>query len=351
MRRGALFSLPICLGLIASVAVSAGHSSATSLKPIAAAHTHALIRVVVATGFIPNVEFAPYYVAQDLGYYRAEGLNITMNYDRVSNLMSAVGSGQYDFGVSTGDTVAIAKSQGAPVTYVMAQYQKYPVGAMMLKEGGRMPKRPSDLKGLHIGISIPGSSTDIGLRALLQAGGLTENDVKVSAIGFTETEALIGKQIDVAMTYVDNEPVQAAALGHPVNVLAVSRYLELVSTGVVTSTRNVKQHAALVQKFVTATLRGLRYALKHPARAFTISMKRQPEVVEPAQRKIQRDVLTQRLTFQQPPKGHPLGWSDPAAWRTTIQFLRSIGSINHGVTVKSVYTSIFTNTFATRARA
>jgi NitT/TauT family transport system substrate-binding protein len=247
--------------------------------------------------------------------------------------------------------VAIARSTGVPVTYVLAQYQKYPIGAMTLKNGGVLLRTPADLKGRNVGFSAPGSSTYFGLRALLKAGGLTEKDITETSIGFTETESLIQKRIDVAMTYIDNEPVQARALGYPVTVLPVSRYDNLISNGVVASTALTKTNPGLVQRFVTATLKGLRYTLQHPNKAFTISMKRQPEITAAAQIKIQRQVLASRLKFQQPPAGHPLGWSSPANWKTTITFLRSIGSINKSVTVKSVYTDVFTNTFAARARA
>lgn len=345
------FIVAIAIGLLACGLFGTGSGAAVSTQHSAVRHAPTLTRVVVATDFLPNVEFAPYYVAQDLGYYRAKGLNVVMNYDRVPDLMQAVGDGRYDFGIASGDTVVTGRAAGAPVTYVMAQYQTYPIGAMSLKSGGPALSSPRALKGKTIGISTPGSSTDIGLRALLRAGHLTEKDVKVTAIGFTETEALIDKQVDVAMTYIDNEPVQARALGHPVNVLPVSRYLKLISNGVVTSTKNVQQNPALVQRFVTATLRGLRYTLHHPNRAFAISMKRQPEIIDPKQREIQRQVLSARLKFQRPPAGHALGWSSPSAWKTTIGFLRSIGSIPRNARVQRIYTSIFDNAFARRARA
>lgn len=344
------FSLAISLGLLAAEFFVPTSGSALSARQSPTRQPHDLTRVVVATDFLPNVEFAPYYVAQDLGYYKAVGLNVVMNYDRVPDLMQAVGHGQYDFGIASGDAVVIGRAAGARVTYVMAQYQTYPVGAMSLKAGGPALNAPKALKGKRIGISAPGSSTDIGLEVLLKAAHLTEKDVKVTAIGFTETEALIDKQVDVAMTYIDNEPVQARALGYPVNVLPVSRYLKLISNGVVTRTMNVKRNPTLIQRFVTATLRGLRYTLRHPNAAFSISMKRQPEIVDPVQIKIQRQVLTARLRFQQPPVGHALGWSSPTAWKNTIRFLRSIGSIRKNARVQRLYTSIFDNTFAKRAR-
>jgi NitT/TauT family transport system substrate-binding protein len=303
----------------------------------------------VATGFIPNVMYTPYYVAQDLGYYKAAGLDVEMNYDRVADLMSPLAQGKYTFAITSGDTIAPARAQGIPVRYVMAQYQKYPIGAMTLANGGIPLNSPSDLKGHNIGVSATNGPTYIGLRALLKAGKLKESDITVSAVGFAETEALINHQIDAAMTFIDNEPVQARALGYPVKVMPVSKYVSLVGTGVATSDGNIKHHSKMVQAFVTATLKGLRYTLQHTSAAFKIAMKRQPEVTDPQQIQIQRDVLSARLKFQQPPKGHPLGWSNPKSWQATIKFLRSMGVINQSVKVKTVYTTIFTNHFAVKA--
>jgi NitT/TauT family transport system substrate-binding protein len=342
MRRF-LLALALCAGLAACAAAGAQVHPAKAVRP----HAAKLRFIRVATGFFPNVIFAPYYVAQDKGFYRAAGLNVQMNYDRVPDLLQAVARNKYFVATSSGDSVAIARAAGTPITFVMAQYQKYPVGAMWLKDGGPNITKPSDLKGKNIGFSIPGSSTFFGLEALLHAGGLTDSDVKETQIGFTETEALLDKRVDVAMTFIDNEPVQAAALGHPVNTMAVSQFYNLVGNGLVTSTSNVKTHPKLLQAFVTATLKGLRYTLQHPEEAFQISLKRMPDLVDPKQIDIQRQVLNARLTFQQPPKGHPLGWSNPANWTTTVNFLKSISALKSVPATSTLYT----NKFAEAAKA
>lgn len=336
----ALFCLPVIL----AACLGAGRALATP--------AHASLRtVVVATGFIPNVEFTPYYVAQDLGYYRAAGLNVQMNDDQIPNLLQLVGTGKFDFAVTTGDAVIPARAAHIPVTYVMAQYQRYPIGAMALAHGGVPLRTPADLKGHRIGYSGPNGPTYIGLRALLKAGHLGEKSITETNIGFTETEALIAHRIDIAMTFIDNEPVQARALGYPVTVLPVARYMPLVGPGVATSDTMIRDHPQIVQAFVTATLRGLRYTLQHPARAFAIAMKRTPEITDPRQVAIQRQVLTARLRFQQPPAGHPLGWTNPHGWKASLSFFRSIGVIKRSVRLNSLYTSIFTNTFAQKANA
>src|ERR1700754_1756630 len=232
-------------------AVAVGVLGVGAVTPGAAG---AATNVTVALGFKPDVVSAPYYVAQDMGYYRQAGLNVTLNYDKLPNPPQAVADGsKFQFGSSGADNALIGAAKGAGVQIVAQQYTEYPVGAMWLADGGPKITKPSDLKGLRIGISTPGSSTDIGLSALLQAGHLKRSDVKVTAIGFTETEALINKQIDVAMTFTDNEPVNARALNHPVHVMRVSNYKSLVSTGIIAGRKLIKSNPKLVAAFVKAT--------------------------------------------------------------------------------------------------
>jgi NitT/TauT family transport system substrate-binding protein len=317
--------------------------AAVALAVAPAAKAHALTNVTVGTGFMPNVEFAPYYVAQDLGFYKAAGLNVTMNYDKDPNLLQDVAAGsKFQFSASSGDTAVIARAAGAKVHYVAAQYQDYPVGAMWLKNGGPKITKPADLKGLKIGISAPGSSTDYGMRALLRSAGLTRKDVTVIAVGFTETEALINHQIDVAMTFTDNEPVMAAALGDPVNTMKVSNYQKLASTGIVTGDKMISQHRSEVAGFVKATMRGLKYAQQNPDKAFAISLKRLPELVNPADVATQRKVLTARLAYQKEPKGQAYGYLAPATWTSTVNFLKTISAIKTKPAVSQVFTNEFT---------
>jgi NitT/TauT family transport system substrate-binding protein len=202
-------------------------------------------------------------------------------------------------------------------------------------------KTPADLRGKAIGVSAPNGSTYIAMRALLRAGGLSESDVNVISIGFTELEALSQKRIDVAMTFLTNEPVQARAMDLPVQTLEVSPYANLVSTGLATSDRNVQQRSDLVQRFVRASLRGLHDALADPDAAFAASLKRMPELAGSPQEQIQRQVLDATQAFEQPPSGQPLGWSDPQAWPATQELLRSAGLIASTLPPEQFYTNRF----------
>ncbi|MCO5176960.1 MAG: ABC transporter substrate-binding protein, partial [Thermomicrobiales bacterium] len=93
------------------------------------------VKVTLALGFVPNVQFAPYYVAIDNGYYEDAGFDVEVQQGPNPDLLAQLGSGSIDFAVTSGDGLIPARAAGIPVTYVMAQFQKYPVGATAI--GGK----------------------------------------------------------------------------------------------------------------------------------------------------------------------------------------------------------------------
>src|SRR4029078_2188479 len=97
------------------------------------------------------------------------------------------------------------------VRYVMAQFQKYPVGATAIAGKTDPLTQPQDLEGRRVGVSQRNGPTYFGLLALLQAGGLTLDDIELVTIGFTELEALTQDRVDAAMDYLVNQTHHARA--------------------------------------------------------------------------------------------------------------------------------------------
>lgn len=286
------------------------------------------------------MNFAPYYLAAARGYYAQQGIDVDIQDGANTGLLEQVGRGQLDFGVTSGDSLLLAAGSGIPDVMVMQQFTSYPVGAISLASGKVSLRSPADLRGLRVGVSAPNGSTYFGLLALLKAGGLTLHDVDVVSVGFTELEALSSGQVDVAMTYLNNEPVQAQSEGITVNSLPVSRYRDLASQGLVTSRQMVREHPGLVRRFVHATQEGLRAALKDPAAADRAAIARMPGLNQ-QETTLQRQVLTATQRFEQPPPSHPVGWTDPAAWTGTASFLRGAGQLHGAVTPSKCYTNQF----------
>lgn len=342
-RRTALTAL-LCVGTVTvlggcSSDADVGGPAATSSSARRSASKAALKRVVVATGFKPDVMYTPYYVAQKLGHYARCGLDVSFNYDRLPNLPQLIASGKYPVGIQSGDAVAIAVANGAKLRYVMSQYEKYPVGAMQLESSNPAITQPQDLKGMKIGYSEPNGSTEFGLDVLLAAAGLSKSDVEDLAIGFDETYALVSGKIDVAMTYTDNEPTQARALGYKVRVLESADFQNLASNGVVVGERLADEDPGQVRAFVAASIDGLTYTRAHPDDAFEIALEFIPDLVDQKSKDVARKVLTSRLRYQDPLPGKPLGWSSDATWARTVKFLKTQGVVSRDARIDEIATN------------
>ena len=92
--------------------------------PTAAPSATALTKLRLPMGYVANVQYAPFYIAVDKGYFKAEGLEIEFDYRFETDGMKLVGAGELPFAVVSGEQVPIARSQGLPVVYVMQWWQK-----------------------------------------------------------------------------------------------------------------------------------------------------------------------------------------------------------------------------------
>ena len=328
---------------------AAGDPRVATLAPQAApapAATPGLTRIEVALGFVPSVQSAPFYVAQDKGYYAAEGLEVDLKYGTIQSLLQSASNGEIAIASASGDSLMPQRQQGVAVTYVMTFWTRNPIGALGLAGNNNPPLRtPADLKGKSVGVSAPDSSTHFGLKALLRSANIADRDINLMAIGTTEVESLIQKRIDIAMTFLPNESAQMRSLGFSVETIPVSDYLNLVPPGYVAGDKLVREHPEIVQKFVNATLRGLRDTLANPSDAFESSLKRMPEL-SPDNHPLQRDVLTATLDYYKPVAGRSPGSTDPDGWVATQDFLQSIDVIDHTIDARQYYT----NTFVDSAR-
>ncbi|MBB5236020.1 ABC transporter substrate-binding protein [Deinococcus budaensis] len=286
--------------------------------------------VTIGLGYIPNVQFTPFYVADRLGYYRAEGVNVTFQHGYVSELMPLLLQGKLDFIVGDPEDAIFARNQGAPVKYVMAMYQKSPVTVFST---GPL-RSAADLRGKTLGIPGTFGSSYAATRALLDAAGLREGrDVRLASIGFTQLDAVRAGRVDAAVGYLNNEVVGLRAAGERVSTLDLSAAYPMVGVGLITLDKTLTQGVA--RSVVRASQRGLKFTVADPARAFRLA---QPvfgtgggtlEIL-----KASTPLMTGAAT-----RAGGLGASDPAAWTKAVAALVKQGSLPAGAKASTFYTN------------
>ncbi len=298
-----------------------------------AAPTQALVPVSLPVGYIPNVQFAPLYVAIENGYFREEGLDVTVDYSMENDNLALIGAGRLEFAIVSGEQVLLARAQGLPVVYTAAWYQQYPVGIVAKSEQGI--QTPADLKGKKIAVPVLAGASYIGLRALLSAGGLQESDVELDVVGFTQAEMVATDHDDAAVIYVANEPVQLEARGYTVDVLRVSDYLPMVANGLATSEQMLRDNPERVQKMIRALLRGIQAAAADPDAAFEIC-KKYVDNLATGDPETQKKVLAASIELW---KADRLGYSDPQAWENMQSILLEMGLLKAPLDLSAAYTN------------
>jgi len=291
--------------------------------------------ITLAMGYIPNVQFSPLYVAVKKGYFAEQGIQVKFDYGWETDLLKLVGTNQLKFAVASGDQVVLARSQGLPVVYVMNWYHRYPVSVTALAEQGI--RTPQDLVGKTVGIPVTYGASYIGWRALLYATGINPDSVTLKTIGYAQVPVLLEKQVDAAVCYTMNEPVQLSQAGYAIIDIAVSDYMDLVSNGFITNDQTVKNEPRLVQGMVSAALKGLQYTLDHPDEAFEIALEFIPEM-KSADQPLQKAVLYKSVDVWRTDR---LGMSDAAAWQVSVDFMKAVGFIQETPKVGDLYTNRF----------
>jgi NitT/TauT family transport system substrate-binding protein len=293
-----------------------------------------LVHIRLPMGYIPSVQYAPFYYALEKGYYRQAGFDVEFDYQFETDGVALVGANELPFAIVSAEQVPLARAQGLPVVYIMSWWHDFPVAIASLKEANI--KAPQDLKGKKIGIPGLFGASYVGLRALLKSAGMKEQDVELDSIGFNQVEALVSGQEDAVVIYANNEPIQLEARGYGLNTILVSDYLFLASNGLIANEKVIAENPDMVRRFVQATLRGLRETIDNPDEAFEISRKYVEGLDQNAD--IQRQVLAKSIEFW---KVKEPGVSSLVAWDNMVEVLVDMGMLKQPIELEKAFTNEF----------
>jgi NitT/TauT family transport system substrate-binding protein len=154
---------------------------------------------------VPSTSAVVLFVARDGGYFEREGLEAKINeFSSGAEAERAMVAGAVDMGGGGVGTTLLMANQGIKAKNVVL-FQKKPI--FTLVASNRITAKPGDLKGLKgktIGISSPGSLTDLFLRIALRDAGLDpDRDVTLVATGglHAHLAALQAGRVDAQMTW------------------------------------------------------------------------------------------------------------------------------------------------------
>jgi NitT/TauT family transport system substrate-binding protein len=289
-------------------------------------------KVRVGLGYLPDVQFAPFYLGVVEGLYKAQGLEVEFQHGYVTELYPLLAQGKLDFVVGDAEDVLSVPS-GTPFKYIMAMYQHVPSALFSLTD--KNITKIEDLKGKKIGMPGLFGSSYTSLQAVLQAAGLTENDVTTEQIGFTQVEAVLSNRVDVAMGYIINEPIILKNQGVAVSVIDAGSYNPAPGNGVIT-TEKVLENPDLVKRFIKASQEAMALTLSDPQQAFDASKTYVQNLGDERMEVLMTSVQLYSSAYT---KENGLGFTNPEGWQKILELLTSTGRVTTDLPADAFYSN------------
>jgi NitT/TauT family transport system substrate-binding protein len=252
-RRQAVSVLAGC-ALLSCLALDAARSSADAADQ-------------VKIGISRTISDAGYYMADAMGFFREEGMEVSITgFNSAAQMIAPLGTGELDVGggtVSAGLYNAVGRGILMKIVADQASIKPgYGYSSLMVRkdlvDSGRY-KSFADLKGMKVAIGAPGTGTASALNEALKKGGLKYSDVDVVYIGFPEhLPTYKNKGIDASIT---NEPTMTRAIEDGVAVRVAGNdvtYPDQQTAVTFFSDHFIKNRRDVAERFMRAYLRGVR---------------------------------------------------------------------------------------------
>lgn len=328
----------LTLTALALAGLSAG-SFGVAHASAPASHSRAMTNVKFILNWIPNVEFAGLWVAQQKGWWRAAGINMSyVPYSlSVHPERDVATDGGNTFGFQSGAALVIARSQGIPDTALYTDTQRSVFGLTVLASSNIY--KITDLRGKRIGYQpheyyVPAT--------MLANAGIKQGQWKPVSVGYT-TAPLTQHQVDAYLTFLNNEPIELGLQGVKTRSFAAAAHgFQAYDDVMFTTDQLIHSNPALVRKVTSIVARGFKWAHTHHQKAVRITLAYRGNGAAFKLNNVQQLKEMQAFDrFSKDAQGQFSGRMDATMWQGTINTLFRYNQI----TRKPAPGAMFTNQF------
>ena len=253
--------------------------------------TLAAEKITLLLDWFVNPDHAPIIVAQEMGYFADQGLEVEIKTPANPNdPPKLVAAGKADLAVSYQQQLHVQVDQGLPLVRV-ATLVATPLNTLLVLADSDI-HAIGDLKGKTIGYSVGGFETVL-LKVMLQQAGLKLSDVKLVNVNFSLTPSLLSKKVDAVIGAFRNfELNQMAIEKHPGRAFYVEEYgIPAYDELIIVANRDALGKAKL-RKFVIALEQGVQYLVNHPDKSFQLFVKHHKDLDDELNRRAWGDTLS-----------------------------------------------------------
>ncbi len=236
--------------------------------------------ITLVLDWVPNTNHTGFYVANHLGYFKDEGLNVSIIQPTQGGSTELVAAGQGEFGISYQEQITYARTarDPLPVTAIAAIIQHNTSGFASAAENNIV--RPRDFEGKTYG-GWGSPVEDSMLELLMTEDGGNFSKLSMTNIGTLDFFDAVSNHVDFAWIYYGWDGVAAELQGFDINFILLQDYgevLDFYTPVLITSEKMIEDDPALVSSFMRASTRGYTYTMENPEEAAAILLDAVPEL-------------------------------------------------------------------------
>jgi NitT/TauT family transport system substrate-binding protein len=308
---------------------------------VAAPAAQAADKVTVALDFTLSGYHAPWFVAQEKGYFTEQGLDVQIGRGYGSgDTVKKLATGVIDIGLNHPAPQIAADAEGGNIRTVMGYLNQEMCAMYSAKEGANV-RQPKDLEGKTFG-GPPGDICTMMLPALAEKTGVDYSKIKVQQMDGPQRIAMLSAgRIDTVGTFFDKDVLIQKGLSQSGKTMVsfhYAKYLSFYSIGVTATQATIDKRPEMVQKMVTALLKGFKYTVAHPDEAVAITMKLHPEIDKDYARASVATLLD--AMWDETTKARGIGIIDPKKMQATVDTITKLWHLKSAPT-EPVYTNKF----------
>jgi len=293
-------------------------------------------KVTLALQWLTQCQFAGYYVALEKGWYREEGIDLTIQPGAPDlNPVYLVSSGAADFGTKWLADFLAGVDKNRHLVSLAQVFQSN--GLVLLAKAKSGITRPRDLVGKRLGIWFFGN--EVQFYALMRQLQIPLERLDIKPLKWS-IEPFLQDEFQVITAMIYNEYLMVLDAGYRPQDLTIIDFadygLNFPGDLLFTTTNTLKNRPDLCEKMVRASLKGWAYALNHPEEAVDIVLKHDKtgKLKRHHQLKQMREII-KLVRFG----GRPLGWHDPEQVQRVVRILLDSKILSAPLRIEEVYTN------------
>lgn len=313
-----------------------------SLFPGVPGKAVALDSATYSTGWIPLPRDAGFFVARDLGWYKAAGLDIKLVRGFGGSAVAKdVAAGAIEMGHADPRSVIKLRNQGGDLKNLGVIHAKGVYAIYSLKGNGIT--KPKDLEGRRLGAPA-GETVFVNLPALAAANNVDMSKiVHVPMSPQAMVPSLAAGKVDAITLFTISYPIVKRAVGkhgkEPVAIPFSDFGVNVYPVGIVAREKTIREKRRLVDRFMKTSMKSLAWSVENPKGALDIFLKSAPTTNRKVAEAIWRLTVEHLLTPES--KNLGIGHMTFDKWERTLAVVKQTSKETINVKAADLYTNEF----------